>query len=130
MPRRFHAVAVAGAACSCRRCARRLPRYAARASCFEISGKLFVFNYRLGIATYVVTLNPLQPMGEGQVAVVSFQNPAGGDPIVVARRSGRNSAHHADQPAADLRGQGQALRGGDPHRGRQTGTVLQSSTRR
>ena len=39
---------------------------------FAISGKLFEFNYRLGIATYVITLNPLRPVGEGQVAVVSF----------------------------------------------------------
>ncbi|MDX8432042.1 MULTISPECIES: hypothetical protein [Mesorhizobium] len=53
---------------------------------FAISGKLFEFNYRLGIATYVVTLNPLRPMGEGQVAVVSFQNPAGGDPIIVNQK--------------------------------------------
>jgi hypothetical protein len=50
---------------------------------FEISGKIFVFNYRLARATYVVTLRPLQPMGEGQVAVASFQDPAGGAPLVV-----------------------------------------------
>jgi hypothetical protein len=53
---------------------------------FEISGKLFEFNYRLGIATYVVTLNPLKPMEDGQTAVVSFQDPAGGDPIEVRQR--------------------------------------------
>lgn len=53
---------------------------------FAISGKLFEFNYRLGIATYVITLNPLRPVGEGQVAVVSFQNPAGGDPIIVTQK--------------------------------------------
>lgn len=53
---------------------------------FAISGKLFEFNYRLGIATYVITLNPLRPVGEGQVAVVSFQNPAGGDPIEVRQK--------------------------------------------
>ena len=53
---------------------------------FAISDKLFEFNYRLGIATYVITLNPLRPMGEGQVAVVSFQNPAGGDPIIVNQK--------------------------------------------
>ncbi|MBX3578840.1 MAG: hypothetical protein KF723_16710 [Rhizobiaceae bacterium] len=53
---------------------------------FEISGKLFEFNYRLGIATYVVTLNPLQPVADGQTAVVSFQDPAGGDPIEVKQR--------------------------------------------
>jgi len=53
---------------------------------FEISGRLFEFNYRLGIATYVVTLNPLRPMGEGQVAEVDFENPAGGDPLLVTQK--------------------------------------------
>jgi hypothetical protein len=53
---------------------------------FAMSGKLFEFNYRLGIATYVVTLKPLRPVGEGQVAVVRFENPAGGDPLVVNQK--------------------------------------------
>ncbi|CAH2394896.1 hypothetical protein [Mesorhizobium escarrei] len=53
---------------------------------FEISGKLVVFNYRLARATFVVTLRPLQPMGEGQVAVASFQNPAGGEPLIVEQK--------------------------------------------
>ncbi|HVW55956.1 MAG TPA: hypothetical protein VHC00_09765 [Rhizobiaceae bacterium] len=53
---------------------------------FAISGKLFEFNYRLAQATYVVTLKPLKPMVEGQVAVASFQNPAGGGPIVVKEK--------------------------------------------
>jgi hypothetical protein len=53
---------------------------------FEISGKIFVFNYRLARATYVVTLRPLQPMGEGQVAVAIFQDPAGGAPMVVEQK--------------------------------------------
>ena len=53
---------------------------------FEISGKIFVFNYRLARATYVVTLRPLQPMAEGQVAVASFQDPAGGAPLVIEQK--------------------------------------------
>lgn len=53
---------------------------------FAISGKLFEFNYRLAIATYVITLKPLRPMVDGQIAVVSFQNPAGGDPLVVNQK--------------------------------------------
>jgi hypothetical protein len=53
---------------------------------FEISGKLVVFNYRLARATFVVTLRPLQPMEEGQVAVASFQNPAGGEPLIVEQK--------------------------------------------
>lgn len=50
---------------------------------FEVSGRLFEFNYRLARATYVVTLNPLRPMEDGQVVVATFENPAGGAPFVV-----------------------------------------------
>jgi hypothetical protein len=53
---------------------------------FEIGGKLFVFNYRVATATYLVTLTPLQPMDEGEMAVASFENPAGGEPIVVRQK--------------------------------------------
>ncbi|RAZ91348.1 hypothetical protein DPM33_08605 [Mesorhizobium hawassense] len=53
---------------------------------FAISGKLFEFNYRLAIATYVITLKPLRRMVDGQVAVVSFQNPAGGEPLIVNQK--------------------------------------------
>ncbi|RWO60231.1 hypothetical protein [Mesorhizobium sp.] len=53
---------------------------------FEISGRLVVFNYRLARATFVVTLRPLQPLGEGQAAVASFQNPAGGEPLIVEQK--------------------------------------------
>src|SRR5688500_9735141 len=53
---------------------------------FEISGKLFVFNYRVATATYLVNLKPLQPVGEGETAVATFEDPAGGDPIVVRKK--------------------------------------------
>jgi hypothetical protein len=53
---------------------------------FEISGKMFVFNYRVATATYLVNLKPLQPVGEGETAVASFEDPAGGDPIVVRKK--------------------------------------------
>lgn len=53
---------------------------------FEISGKLFSFNYRVATAVYIVTLRPLQPMQQGQVAVATFENPAGGQPIVVKQK--------------------------------------------
>jgi hypothetical protein len=53
---------------------------------FALSGKLFEFNYRLAAATYVVTLNPLQPMDGTQTAVGTFENPAGGEPIVVRQK--------------------------------------------
>ena len=53
---------------------------------FEISGKLFVFNYRVATATYLVTLKPLGPVEDGQTAVAAFEDPAGGPPIVVRQR--------------------------------------------
>lgn len=53
---------------------------------FEIIGKLFVFNYRVATATYLVRLAPLQPMQEGETAVASFEDPAGGENIVVRQK--------------------------------------------
>jgi hypothetical protein len=53
---------------------------------FEISGKLFVFNYRVATATYLVTLKPVAPVEEGLKAVASFENPAGGAPIMLEHK--------------------------------------------
>jgi hypothetical protein len=53
---------------------------------FRIDGKIFVFNYREARATYLVNLAPLQPVEDGQTAVVSFEDPAGGEPLVVRQK--------------------------------------------
>jgi hypothetical protein len=53
---------------------------------FEIDGKIFVFNYRVATATYLINLVPLQPVEDGQTAVVSFEDPAGGPDIVVRQK--------------------------------------------
>jgi hypothetical protein len=53
---------------------------------FAISGKLFVFNYRVATATYLVTLKPLRPPRDGEIAVTTFEDPAGGAPIVVRQK--------------------------------------------
>jgi hypothetical protein len=53
---------------------------------FRIDGKLFVFNYRVATATYLVNLVPVQPPGDGQTAVATFEDPAGGEPIVVRQK--------------------------------------------
>ncbi|MEW9805494.1 hypothetical protein ABUE31_05795 [Mesorhizobium sp. ZMM04-5] len=50
---------------------------------FEVGGKLFVFNYRVATARYLVNLNPLRPIEAGQTAVARFEDPAGGDDIEV-----------------------------------------------
>ncbi len=53
---------------------------------FEIAGKLFVFNYRVATATYLVNLKQVSPLPEGLTAVASFEDPAGGDAIVVRQK--------------------------------------------
>jgi hypothetical protein len=53
---------------------------------FRIDGKIFVFNYREARATYLVNLAPLKPVEDGQTAVVSFEDPAGGGPLVVRQK--------------------------------------------
>ncbi len=52
----------------------------------ELTGKLFVFNYRLAYATYMITLNKTQPVPEGSTVVATFQNPAGGEPLRLDRK--------------------------------------------
>jgi hypothetical protein len=53
---------------------------------FEISGRLVVFNYREATLTYLVTLNPLKPIGDGQRVVTTMDNPAGGPPLVFGKK--------------------------------------------
>ena len=53
---------------------------------FELSGHLFSFNYRISTAVYIITLNPVRPMEEGQTVVATLENPAGGEPIVVRQK--------------------------------------------
>ena len=48
----------------------------------KLSGKVFIFNYRVAQATYVVTLARNGPLPEPSFAEASFENPAGGAPIV------------------------------------------------
>ena len=51
----------------------------------EISGKIFVFNYRLARATYLVTLRRLAPFPDGGIAEATFEDPRGG-PSLTARQ--------------------------------------------
>ncbi len=52
----------------------------------EMTGRIFVFNYRLATATYVVTLGKLRPIPEGAVAETRFDDPRGGDVILVTQK--------------------------------------------
>jgi hypothetical protein len=47
----------------------------------KLSGKVFIFNYRVAQATYVITLARNGPLPEESFAVTQFENPAGGAPI-------------------------------------------------
>jgi hypothetical protein len=52
----------------------------------EVTGHIFVFNYRVASATYLVTLRKTAPIPEGAVAIAEFENPAGGEPIVLREK--------------------------------------------
>jgi len=47
----------------------------------EISGKLFVFNYRVATATYMITLQRKAPLPENGVVEAEYENPRGGAPL-------------------------------------------------
>ena len=59
---------------------------------FVLDGKLVVFNYRVATATYLVNIKPVQPVAEGETAIVSFEDPAGGAPIVVREKIWPNTS--------------------------------------
>lgn len=52
----------------------------------QLSGRLFIFNYRVASASYMITLKKIAPIPEGTTAVAEFENPAGGDPLVVQQK--------------------------------------------
>jgi hypothetical protein len=47
----------------------------------ELSGKIFIFNYRVAAASYVITLRKTAPFPEGAYAEAEFENPQGGSPL-------------------------------------------------
>lgn len=53
----------------------------------QLTGRLFVFNYRLAYATYMVTLQKVSPLPEGSVVVAEFENPAGGAPLTLTQKT-------------------------------------------
>lgn len=53
---------------------------------FALDGKLVVFNYRVATARFLVNLKHLRMPGEGEVAVATFENPAGGEPLEVREK--------------------------------------------
>lgn len=52
----------------------------------KLTGKMFVFNYRLAYATYLVTLEQTEPLPDGAIVNAEFENPAGGAPLTLERK--------------------------------------------
>ncbi|MEZ5872581.1 MAG: hypothetical protein R3D32_12205 [Nitratireductor sp.] len=53
---------------------------------FEISGRLFVFNYRISQASYLLTLKRIAPIAEGMQVRAKFENPAGGPVLEINQK--------------------------------------------
>ena len=51
-----------------------------------LNGKVFIFNYRVATATYVVTFAIVRPVPEGSMVVAVFDNPNGGEPFRVEEK--------------------------------------------
>jgi hypothetical protein len=52
----------------------------------ELSGRIFVFNYRVATANYLVTLRKLGPLPNGSVATAEFENPQGGKALMAREK--------------------------------------------
>lgn len=52
----------------------------------ELTGRIFVFNYRVATATYVVTFSKARPIPDGAMMLTFFDNPAGGAAIEVKQK--------------------------------------------
>ncbi|WP_407720880.1 hypothetical protein [Neorhizobium petrolearium] len=52
----------------------------------ELSGRVFIFNYRVAAANYVVTLRKTAPFPENSYAEAEFENPQGGAALVVRQK--------------------------------------------
>ncbi|AIC26670.1 hypothetical protein IE4771_CH01526 [Rhizobium etli bv. mimosae str. IE4771] len=52
----------------------------------EVTGHLFVFNYRVASATYLLMLKKTGPIPDGSVIIAEFENPQGGAPLVLNQK--------------------------------------------
>lgn len=52
----------------------------------ELTGKMFVFNYRLAYATYMITLTKTEQVPDGSTVVATFEDPSGGPPLTLDRK--------------------------------------------
>jgi len=61
-------------------------RESASGDYLALTGKIFIFNYRIADATYLLTLEKKRPVPEGAVVEATLENPAGGRPFVVTQK--------------------------------------------
>lgn len=59
-------------------CQRDEPREVAK-----LSGRMFVFNYRVAVASYLVTLQRIAPIRDGSTVEAAFENPRGGPDLII-----------------------------------------------
>lgn len=52
----------------------------------ELSGRIFIFNYRVATASYLVTLRKTGRIPEGSIAEAVFENPQGGDALAIREK--------------------------------------------
>jgi hypothetical protein len=52
---------------------------------FKLTGRIFVFNYRVSEASYMVTIEQTGIIPGGLFVVAAFEDPAGGPPIEIVR---------------------------------------------
>jgi hypothetical protein len=52
----------------------------------ELTGKMFVFNYRLAYATYMITLTKTEQVPDGSMVTATFEDPSGGPPLTLDRK--------------------------------------------
>ncbi len=52
---------------------------------FKVTGRIFVFNYRISEASYMVTIEQQVQIPDGLSIVATFQDPTGGAPIEIIR---------------------------------------------
>ncbi len=52
---------------------------------FKLTGRIFVFNYRISEASYMVTIEQQKSIPDGMTIVTQFQDPTGGKPIEITR---------------------------------------------
>jgi hypothetical protein len=52
---------------------------------FKLTGRIFVFNYRISEASYMVTIEQQKSIPDGMTIVTQFQDPTGGAPIEIVR---------------------------------------------